>query len=51
MTTPIIHDECRTTALDIDSAGQIYGGAGGPRTPSQQMVDQEARRLTRLVSK
>src|SRR2546423_9889774 len=31
MTTPITHDECRITALDIDSEGHIYGGtSGGP---------------------
>lgn len=29
MTTPIIHDECRITALDIDSTGHIYGGTSG----------------------
>jgi hypothetical protein len=29
MTTPITHDECRITALDIDSEGQIYGGTSG----------------------
>lgn len=29
MTTPIIHDECRITALDIDSEGHIYGGTSG----------------------
>lgn len=29
MTFPIVHDECRITALDIDSAGHIYGGTSG----------------------
>jgi hypothetical protein len=29
MTTPITHDECRITALDIDSEGHIYGGTSG----------------------
>lgn len=29
MTTPIVHDECRITALDIDSEGHIYGGTSG----------------------
>jgi hypothetical protein len=29
MTTPIVHDECRITALDIDSEGYIYGGTSG----------------------
>jgi hypothetical protein len=29
MTTRIIHDECRITALDIDSDRQIYGGTSG----------------------
>ena len=29
MTTPIIHDECRITALDIDAKGHIYGGTSG----------------------
>ncbi len=29
MTSPIVHDECRITALDIDSAGHIYGGTSG----------------------
>lgn len=29
MTTGITHDECRITALDIDSEGQIYGGTSG----------------------
>lgn len=29
MTSPITHDECRITALDIDSEGQIYGGTTG----------------------
>jgi hypothetical protein len=29
MTRPITHDECRITALDIDSEGQIYGGTSG----------------------
>lgn len=29
MTTPIIHDECHITALDIDSDGHIYGGTSG----------------------
>lgn len=29
MTQPIIHDECRITALDIDSEGHIYGGTSG----------------------
>ena len=29
MTAPITHDECRITALDIDSEGQIYGGTSG----------------------
>jgi hypothetical protein len=32
MTTPITHDECRITALDIDSEGQIYGGTSGRQT-------------------
>lgn len=31
MTAPIIHDECRITALDIDSEGHIYGGTSGRR--------------------
>lgn len=31
MTTPITHDECRITALDIDSEGHIYGGTSGRR--------------------
>jgi hypothetical protein len=29
MTTPITHDECHITALDIDSDGQIFGGTSG----------------------
>jgi hypothetical protein len=29
MTTRITHDECRITALDIDSEGKIYGGTSG----------------------
>jgi hypothetical protein len=29
MTSPITHDECRITALDIDSEGHIYGGTSG----------------------
>jgi hypothetical protein len=29
MTTPITHDECHITALDIDPEGQIYGGTSG----------------------
>lgn len=29
MTRPITHDECRITALDIDSEGHIYGGTSG----------------------
>jgi hypothetical protein len=29
MTTPITHDECRITALDLDSEGHIYGGTSG----------------------
>ena len=29
MTSPITHDECRITALDIDSDGYIYGGTSG----------------------
>jgi hypothetical protein len=29
MTTPITHDECHITALDIDSEGKIYGGTSG----------------------
>jgi hypothetical protein len=29
MTTPITHDECHITALDIDAEGQIYGGTSG----------------------
>ena len=29
MTTRIVHDECRITALDIDSEGHIYGGTSG----------------------
>jgi outer membrane protein assembly factor BamB len=29
MTKRITHDECRITALDIDSDGQIYGGTSG----------------------
>ena len=29
MTARIPHDECRITALDIDSDGQIYGGTSG----------------------
>ncbi|MFZ0734278.1 MAG: hypothetical protein WAM79_18300 [Candidatus Sulfotelmatobacter sp.] len=31
MTTPIPHDECRITALDINSETQIYGGTSGRR--------------------
>jgi hypothetical protein len=31
MTTTITHDECRITALDINSEGQIYGGTSGRR--------------------
>jgi len=31
MTTPIIHDECRITALDINTERQIYGGTSGRR--------------------
>src|SRR5215469_14106500 len=31
MTSPIIHDECRITALDIDSEGHLYGGTSGRR--------------------
>lgn len=31
MTAPITHDECRITALDIDSEGQVYGGTSGRR--------------------
>src|SRR2546423_2367676 len=33
MTTPITHDECRITALDIDSEGHIYGGTSGRPAP------------------
>jgi len=29
MTTPIIHDECHISALDIDSEAQVYGGTSG----------------------
>jgi hypothetical protein len=29
MTTPITHDECHITALDIDQEGQIFGGTSG----------------------
>ena len=29
MTTPITHDECRITALDINSDGHVYGGTSG----------------------
>ncbi len=29
MTTPIPHDESRVTALDINAAGQVYGGTSG----------------------
>ncbi len=29
MTSPIVHDECRITALDVDSTGHIYGGTSG----------------------
>jgi hypothetical protein len=29
MTTPIAHDECRITALDINSEGHVYGGTSG----------------------
>lgn len=29
MTAPIVHDECRITALDIDSDRQIYGATSG----------------------
>jgi hypothetical protein len=29
MTGPIIHDECRITALDVDFEGHIYGGTSG----------------------
>jgi hypothetical protein len=29
MTTPITHDECHITALDIDPEGQIFGGTSG----------------------
>jgi len=29
MTRPITHDECRITALEIDSDGYIYGGTSG----------------------
>ena len=32
MTTPITHDECRITALDIDSKAHIYGGTSGRQT-------------------
>ena len=31
MTTPIVHDECHITALDIDADGQVYGGTSGRR--------------------
>lgn len=31
MTTPITHDECHITALDIDPDGQIFGGTSGRR--------------------
>ena len=31
MTTAIVHDECRITALDINAEGQIYGGTSGRR--------------------
>ncbi len=31
MTTRITHDECRITALDIDSQGHVYGGTSGRR--------------------
>jgi hypothetical protein len=31
MTAPIVHDECRITALDIDPEGQVYGGTSGRR--------------------
>lgn len=29
MTSPITHDECHITALDINTEGQIYGGTSG----------------------
>lgn len=29
MTTPITHDECRITALDINDDGQVFGGTTG----------------------
>ena len=29
MTSPITHDECQITALDIDSEGHVYGGTSG----------------------
>lgn len=31
MTTPITHDECRITALDINDEGQVFGGTSGRR--------------------
>jgi hypothetical protein len=29
MTTPITHDECRITALDMNADGHVYGGTSG----------------------
>jgi hypothetical protein len=32
MTTPITHDECRITALDVNPEGHVYGGTSGRQT-------------------